>query len=506
LPAAAALAGLAHRTAEAALRRLVTANLVEQVSATRYRLHDLVRLHAKHVCDTDESSGETAAAFERLLRWYATVANAAALMLYPGRPAGYPSGRGWHEDEGHPVPFRDDADAWEWLEAERPNFATLAGAAARYGLAPLAWHFTDSLWGFFQFRSYHETWLAVAHAGLHATEQAGDELGQAVMHLGVATAHWGRGDDRNYLRHSALAVPLAKLAGWPAGEAKALRNQSDAHRGLGEPRQALDCLERALTLHGEQEDSAEIAHDLIVLAHTHAQLGDLQRSLTHLEQAVELAGKGGSLLTEMIGLYALGRVQAGLGRQADAEVSYRTSLRHARELGIADRAAFTLGALAEMACAAGRRAEAQDLLRQALGCGSTRTETVAEVHNMAGRVTFRLGRADIATEHHEQALDAARLTGNVPIQAEALLGLAEVRTASARRSEARVLAQQAKSLVEPGGYRILTAQALTTLGEVELADGNGQRAGTYLEQALRLHRATGHHPGEVRTLRSLHRS
>ncbi|MFD1052531.1 hypothetical protein ACFQ1S_46540, partial [Kibdelosporangium lantanae] len=56
-----------------------------------------------------------------------------------------------------------------------------------------------------------------------------------------------------------------------------------------------------------------------------------------------------------------------------------------------------------------------------------------------------------------------------------------------------------REAAEPG-YRVLHGQALAVLAESELARGNKEQARTHAQEALELHRATGHRPGEEKVL------
>lgn len=66
LPAAAALIGRRPADAEVALETLLDRHLVEQVTAGRYRMHDLVRCYARRLADLEEPVVERRAALSRL--------------------------------------------------------------------------------------------------------------------------------------------------------------------------------------------------------------------------------------------------------------------------------------------------------------------------------------------------------------------------------------------------------------------------------------------------------
>ncbi|MFC9690586.1 BTAD domain-containing putative transcriptional regulator [Kribbella sp. NPDC056951] len=64
------VAGLAESDAPRVLRRLVTAHLVEQHRARRYRMHDLVRLYAARTSEQELSKDDRMALIDRFIEWH----------------------------------------------------------------------------------------------------------------------------------------------------------------------------------------------------------------------------------------------------------------------------------------------------------------------------------------------------------------------------------------------------------------------------------------------------
>ena len=85
--ATAALTGTDPATATRLLEDLVDHNLLLQHAAGRYRLHDLLRAHARTLADQDPAD-DRQAALDRLLDYYQHVANRADSLITPyPRPA-----------------------------------------------------------------------------------------------------------------------------------------------------------------------------------------------------------------------------------------------------------------------------------------------------------------------------------------------------------------------------------------------------------------------------------
>jgi tetratricopeptide (TPR) repeat protein len=82
----------------------------------------------------------------------------------------------------------------------------------------------------------------------------------------------------------------------------------------------------------------------------------------------------------------------------------------------------------------------------------------------------------------------------------ALLGLADAHRHLGRPDEARTLVEQALTLAEQAGYRLLEGQAIHILAGVHLAQGRPDLAVKYAQDALDIHRETGYRLGQARSL------
>ena len=127
--AAAALTASDLEQAEAHLGQLAGCSLLEAASPGRYRMHDLLRAHARTLATTDPGSGEEARA--RLHHYYQhTARRAATLTTLTPRPG--PGGPA----PAYAPPLPGPASAWAWLRAERANLQAAIDHAGRHGLGP----------------------------------------------------------------------------------------------------------------------------------------------------------------------------------------------------------------------------------------------------------------------------------------------------------------------------------------------------------------------------------
>ncbi|MGH3157677.1 MAG: BTAD domain-containing putative transcriptional regulator, partial [Streptosporangiaceae bacterium] len=115
LPAAAALLGQPDRAAADALELLVDAHLLESPAAEVYRFHDLLRVYAADLCQSEPEQARRDAV-RRLLTWYLHTAKAAGRSISPNHA---PVPVGEVELGVHPRTFASLDEALDWSESER---------------------------------------------------------------------------------------------------------------------------------------------------------------------------------------------------------------------------------------------------------------------------------------------------------------------------------------------------------------------------------------------------
>src|SRR5205823_6494943 len=128
--AAAALADTDLSTAETHLHHLCRDHLLQQSTAGRYTLHDLVRAHAVGKAIDEDPPRARRTALTRLFDYYLATAAAAMDTLHPAetnrRPRIPPAAT--------PTPVLVDPDtALAWLDTERPTLAAVAAHTATHG-------------------------------------------------------------------------------------------------------------------------------------------------------------------------------------------------------------------------------------------------------------------------------------------------------------------------------------------------------------------------------------
>ncbi|MFE9250084.1 NB-ARC domain-containing protein [Streptomyces sp. NPDC007088] len=287
----------------------------------RYRLHDVVRAHARAWARERAGTGLRAEVADGLLDFYVErAAHADRMVLGPRRLRLQPPPTG-------PQPFTGAAPALAWLDAERANLLAVVREAAARGRYEQVWWLCESLWALYHSLKHYSDWieahrlgvvaaqhlarpdvevrmrnqLARAHLDLGEFEEARVELERAepvlplvadaqvraVVWESQALLHGARG------RH-AEAVELLRLAlaaneGDPRGELVQRNQLAAALTRAGRPAEALETLAGAALAAQAQGERALLMRLRLTEATTYRALGEAERALTYALEARALA-------------------------------------------------------------------------------------------------------------------------------------------------------------------------------------------------------------------------
>jgi tetratricopeptide (TPR) repeat protein len=179
----AAALGVAEEEAAQLLDVLLQASMLSEIAEDRYRLHDLVRLHARQHADADPDRD---AVSRRIIEWYLAGVLAADRLLTPYR----------HRDpditftavDSDAVFLADRDEALSWLECERANLAATVQHAAP-NLPLLAWQIADSMWPLFHYRRHHHDRMQIDRIAVQCAQALRDRGREASMLRRWAFAH-----------------------------------------------------------------------------------------------------------------------------------------------------------------------------------------------------------------------------------------------------------------------------------------------------------------------------
>nr|WP_119611561.1 NB-ARC domain-containing protein [Streptomyces acidiscabies] len=353
---AAVAAEVTPERAKSLLLVLVKDGLVEKAHDDRYRMHDLIRLHARERAAEEEPATEQTALIERVGTHYLVLCAFADRALRKERLRAADLS---HLLRGAADPFATAGGPppLEWLAAEHTTVLAVLREAVRHELYPLARRLAESFSVLFLYHRYLRTWVEVLELGIEAAEKG--EPDEEARATGARL-------------RSLLSRPLLDL---------------------GENDRAGEQLERAVAL-------AETTDRLALKASVHEFLGRYldvvdppraadayRRSLQLNEQAGET--RGAALVTFFLGcaLDAQGEHAEALTllRRAHQELTDRAE----PDLRMAARAKATIGVVHGRL---GDTAQAMHDLREAIG------ELAGEADGMQYEAQARVRLADIAEE------------------------------------------------------------------------------------------------------------
>lgn len=230
-----ALAGIEVDVARRLLDGLYQANLLDETAHGRFRMHDLLRDHARTLAAPD--TPEAQAAVGRLHDHYRSVVDRAVALA----------------EQDRDVPLLDRTtlhtatDARRWLATELPNLvACVEGAAQAHPDAAVALALTLSRYLYLDGR--WTTARRVYRTALDAARTVGDEAATARLLTELATVQRLTGLVRDAESSLTEALVIAGDCEDPGAEAAALVGMSWLHLTAGRNTAALECLDTAIAL------------------------------------------------------------------------------------------------------------------------------------------------------------------------------------------------------------------------------------------------------------------
>ncbi|MGW3962975.1 BTAD domain-containing putative transcriptional regulator [Amycolatopsis sp. NPDC005003] len=447
--AAAALAGVDEAEAEDLLDAIAQVHLTTEVGVYRFACHDLLLEYAADRAEREDSPQERQRAAQRLVQYYLnsvltatrTVRLRGTELPYDGAEAGVVS-----------ASFDSEADAFAWLADSWDEITAVISRCAEDSPHPASWLLVAMLRDYMHHRRPLAEWIRVASIGLAAARRGSDLIGQAAMHLSLGHARWRMAELAPAKQDYEQALTLSGRAGWPKGEADALRGLGVTLKQLGQPRQALLRYHASVEIDRRLGDSFGEVSGLNNLSSAYHLLGELEHAEQCLSACLRLAEQNGHDYQVALTLVNLALVRQEQGRLDDASHCLDRSLVIARTAGLRYAEAITL-------------------------------ETAGRVHNDAGRWV------DAATVCAD-ALVAARSAENRNCQVDALVGMAEAKTGLGRLDEALADLNAAAALNELTGHQLGRVETLLGLTQVYSGLDQNERAHEYAVSALRLARDT----------------
>jgi tetratricopeptide (TPR) repeat protein len=489
---AAALLDTDPASAERLLQDLVDHSLLTELSPGRYRMHDLLRLHARTLVGR-ESADQRARATGRLLDYYRYTAGRAEARI-ARRDRSEPVGPA----PAHVPPLPDADTARAWLRAERANLEAALDYAAGLSRDELVVALTAGLVDLLRTDGPWTQAQALHTAALAAAQRLRDKLGQAdaLTEMGILQRLTGR--LAGAARDLEAALNLFRDLDDRNGQASALAELGSVRAATGDILGAIRDQEAALHLRRDLDDRRGLASVLGQLGTVRATSGDYAGAVRDLEAALDLSRDLGDRNGQASALRQLGTVRHVTGDHVGAAQDLEAALDLFRDLDDRRGQAHALNMLGDVRRTTGdlqssaRDQEAALELFRDLG----------DRNGQAGALTH-LGTVRHVTGDHAGAardLEAAlELFREIGARGNEAWGMNHYAAAVMDAGDP----ERALSLYRDAGYLAREvhqpddeALALEGIAECLLRMGDPHEAVVHLNQALAIFRRLGMHDSE----------
>jgi tetratricopeptide (TPR) repeat protein/transcriptional regulator with XRE-family HTH domain len=488
--AAAALDGTGLTVARRRLEALYDRYLLTEPTTGRYRMHDLIREHARALADRLDPDSDRDRATDRMLGYYqhaAALADAllARLVRTAARPAGVTPAS---------IPaLANREQALSWARAERANLLACLDDATATGRHADVVALTAGLAGLLEHDGPWAESIARHAIAVRAAEQSGDRRGQAGALTNLGDIRRLTGDHPGAARDLDEALGIYRDVGDQGGQAGALTNLGIVRVLTGNYPAAIRCLDEAVSIYRDIGDRRGQAYVLTYLGRMRLTAGNYSQAAQDLQEALGIHREMGDRLGQAGALNSLGYVLRLTGHYQDAARELEEALSIHRDLGYRLGQAHVLTDLGDVRRATGDyRGAARDLLEAlgicrdlgdrlgqanaltllggvrrlsgdypgaaadldlALGIHRDAGNRYGEVATLNEEGVLARTRGDLgqARTHHQQALDLARLIASPVDEAHALAGLARCALAAGRTADAAAGLEQALGIFERTG-------------------------------------------------------
>jgi tetratricopeptide (TPR) repeat protein/DNA-binding XRE family transcriptional regulator len=489
--AAAALDGTDLAAARRGLEALYDQYLLTEPAAGRYRMHDLIREHARALADRVDPVLDRDGATSRLLDYYQlAAARADALIARQARPAVAPA------DGAIPaaVPaLAGREQALAWARAERASLMACLDHATGTEQHARVIALTAGLAGLLRRDGPWAEAIARHTAAGRAARHLGDRLGQANALTDLGEIQRPAGDYPAASQALEQALGIYRELGDRLGQANALSHLGDIRQLTADYPAAALVLEEALDIYRDLGNRLGQANALSGMALVRWATGDYPAAAGVLEEALGIYGDLGDRVGQSNAFNKLGFVRLATGDYPAAAQAQEQALDICRELGDRLGQATALSDLGSVRLATGDFPAAAQAQEQALriyrDVGSRLGQANALSYlGVARRMT---GDYPAAAQALEQALSIYRDLGDRDGEAAALNERGTLHRISGDPAQAERCHQQALNLARAVASSWDEAHALAGLGRCALANGRAAQAGNLLRQALQIFQRIG---------------
>jgi tetratricopeptide (TPR) repeat protein len=435
--AAAALDGTGVAAARRGLEGLYGQYLLEELARGRFRMHNLIREHARALGEDVDPDGDRDQATARLLDYYQHAsARAEALLALPGSPAPVPA--------SGPMPaevpaFADREQALAWARAERANVLACLDQVTRTGPFARIIALTAGTAAVLRYDGPWAEAITRHTTALRSARHLGDRPGQAGALNNLGIVRELTGDYPAATRDLNEALGIYRELGDRRGQAGALTSLGNVRRLTDQFPAAARDLEEALGICRDLGDRRGQAYALIFLGDVRRITGDYPEAARDLEEALGICRDLGDRSGQAYALNFLGIVRKLTGDYPEAARDLEESLATYLDVGERRGQAGALLFLGIVRRVTGDYQGAARALEESLSiCGDIGYRGAeVEALNEFGTLCRVGGDLPRAGSCHQRALDLARQIDSSWDEAHALAGLGRCALAAGHKAEAQ---------------------------------------------------------------------
>jgi len=260
-----------------ALDELCEANLLQPLGADRFRMHDLLHLHAGNAATADQRLSGVS---RTIVAWYllgAAAADRAVLGEHRWRLARH-NLAGWR---GVFTP----ASGMAWFEQERANLLASVRIAAAHGWDDVVWQLCEALWASYHSREHYAESIDAHELGVTAARRCGNWTAEARMLNQLARGHL---ELKHFeIAESVLTTALEVSSGCdPRAHAAVLESFGVLFRRQGKGERAAEHFRDALEVNEVIGDARGVVLQCYQLAETLVDTGSAVEAIGVLDRAV----------------------------------------------------------------------------------------------------------------------------------------------------------------------------------------------------------------------------
>jgi tetratricopeptide (TPR) repeat protein/transcriptional regulator with XRE-family HTH domain len=489
--AIAALDGTDLAAARRGLNALYDQYLLAEPAAGRYRLHDLIREHARALAGRVEPGGAREGAVARLLDYYQhTAARADALVARQARPA-------LGSVDGEPAvtapDLADRGQALAWVRAERANLLACLEHATATGQDAQVIALTAGIAGLLRLDGPWTEAINRHTAAVQSARYLGDRLGEAGALNDLGDVRRLTGDYPGAIQALEEALAIYRDVGDQLGEANVLQYLAGVRRPTGDLRGAMQALEEALAIYRNLGDRLGQANALNNLGDVRRMTDDYPGAAQALEQALAIYCDLGDRFGQANALNYLGDVRRMTGDYPAAARAQEQALGIYRDLGNRLGQAGALSYLGYVRRMTGEYREAAQALEESLDIYHDLGNRLGQANALLllGALRRLTGDYPGGAQALEQSLHTYRDIGDGDGEAEALNERGKLYRVGGDLAQAEACHQAALEIARGLASSWHEAHALAGLGRCALDSGQTAQAKAFLEQALEIFHRIG---------------